>query len=323
VTTSQRTRSDETFSERYSFGYPEIAPNQLIQGDNVSVLRSLPDACIDLIYADPPFFSGRDHDLASGDSGFADTWNGGLADYLQWLRQRFVEMRRVLHARGVLCVHCDWHAGHHIKVELDSIFGMDAFRNEIVWHYGLGAANATRHVLRKHDTLLIYGAADSTFNRIRGDVTSAMLAKYCHEDDHGRYMMSRGRRYYLKGGKPLDSVWNIPAIAATSRERTGYPTQKPLALLDRVVRVWSNEGDVVADFFGGSGTTGVAAQRRNRRWLLCDDSTTAIDTARSRLIVAGEDLARTGAAVPDFVMSACAEGAQPSSERVGVSAKPS
>jgi DNA modification methylase len=150
-----------------------------------------------------------------------------------------------------------------------------------------------------------------------------MLAKYCHEDERGRYMMSRGRRYYLKGGKPLDSVWNIPAIAATSRERTGYPTQKPLALLDRVVRVWSNEGDVVADLFGGSGTTGVAAQRLHRGWLLCDGSAAAIDIARSRLIGAGEALARTGAVVPDFVTSAYAEAAQTSLGRLGVSAKPS
>jgi len=267
-------------------------------------MRSLAEGSVDLVYVDPPFFSGRNHDLTDGDAGFTDTWAGGLDAYLEWLRPRFTEMRRVLAARGVLCVHCDWHAGHYTKVELDRILGIDAFRNEIVWHYGLGAANATRHVLRKHDTIFVYGASDSTFNRIRGDVTSAMLAKYCHEDERGRYMMSRGRRYYLKGGKPLDSVWNIPAIAATSRERTGYPTQKPLTLLDRIVRIWSNEGDVVADFFAGSGTTGVAAQRLGRRWLLCDDSSAAVDMAQARLVASGEDLARAGAVVPDLVVIA-------------------
>lgn len=302
VTTSQRTRSEESAPERYSFGSPELTPNRLILGGNLALLRSLPNACIDLVYVDPPFFSGRDHDLAGGGAGFADRWTGGLTEYLTWLRPRFVEMQRVLRPRGVLCVHCDWHAGHHIKVELDGIFGMDAFRNEIVWHYGLGAANATRHVLRKHDTILVYGADDSTFNRIRGDVTSAMLGKYCHEDEYGRYMMSRGRRYYLKGGKPLDSVWNIPAIAATSRERTGYPTQKPLALLDRIVRVWSTEGDIVADFFGGSGTTAIAAQQLNRRWLLCDDSPTAVDVARSRLVASGQGIVQGGQPLADFVV---------------------
>lgn len=303
MTTSQRVRSKPAAEERLSFGSPQLAPNRLVLADNLDLMRSLADGSIDLVYVDPPFFSGRNHDLTDGDAGFTDRWAGGLDAYLDWLRPRFAEMRRVLGARGVLCVHCDWHAGHHIKVELDHIFGIEMFRNEIVWHYGLGAANATRHVLRKHDTIFVYGSQESTFNRIRGDVTSAMLAKYCHEDERGRYMMSRGRRYYLKGGKPLDSVWNIPAIAATSRERAGYPTQKPLALLDRVVRVWSNEGDTVADFFAGSGTTGVAAQRLGRRWLLCDDSPAAIEMARARLVADAERMARAEAAVPDLVVS--------------------
>jgi len=302
VTTLQRIRSDTAVPERLCFGSPQLAPDRLVRADNLALLRSLPDGSIDLIYADPPFFSGRDHDAAGGDTVFADTWPGGLAAYLAWLRPRFAEMRRVLAASGVLCVHCDWHAGHYIKVELDGIFGADAFRNEIVWHYGLGAANATRHVLRKHDTIFVYGAPGSTFNRVRGDVTPAMLAKYCHEDERGRYMMSRGRRYYLKGGKPLDSVWDIPAIAATSRERIGYPTQKPLALLDRIVRVWSNEGDVVADFFAGSGTTGVAAQQVGRRWLLCDDAAQAVDAARERLVASAEALLAAGRSVPDVLL---------------------
>ncbi|MEX0751285.1 MAG: site-specific DNA-methyltransferase [Dehalococcoidia bacterium] len=300
MSTSQRTRSDEGSRERVSFGSPRLPPNRLIQGDNLDVMRALPDASIHLIYADPPFFTGRDHALTDGGAGFADTWTDGIEEYVTWLRTRFLEMRRLLASRGVLCVHCDWHAGHYVKVELDRIFGGEVFRNEIVWHYGLGASNATRHVLRKHDTLLVYGAPGSTFNRIRGEVTSAMLAKYCHEDERGRYMMSRGRRYYLKGGKPLDSVWNIPAIAATSRERVGYPTQKPLALLDRVVRVWSNEGDVVADFFGGSGTTAVAAQQLGRRWLVCDESVTAIGLAHQRVVAGAEGLAGVGHAVPDI-----------------------
>jgi DNA modification methylase len=302
VTTSQRARSEAGRGPaRLSFGAPELPPNRLIQGDNLHGMRSLPDASIDLIYIDPPFFTGRAHELTNGDAGFSDTWDG-IDAYIAWLRERFVEMRRLLSPRGVLCVHCDWHAGHYIKVELDRVFGADAFRNEIIWHYGLGASNATRHVLRKHDTLFVYGGPDSTFNRIRGDVTSAMLAKYCHEDERGRYMMSRGKKYYLKGGKPLDSVWNIPAIAATSGERTGYPTQKPLALLDRVVRVWSNEGDVVADFFCGSGTTGVAAQALGRRWLLCDASDAAIALARGRLLADAERDVAAGRAVPDLAL---------------------
>ena len=116
-----------------------------------------------------------------------------------------------------------------------------------------------------------------------------MLAKYCHEDERGRYMMSRGKRYYLKGGKPLDSVWDIPAIAATSGERLGYPTQKPEALLERIVLASSNAADVVADFFCGSGTTPAVAHRLGRRWLACDASTGAVAMTRARLLRLGAE----------------------------------
>ena len=309
MTISHSTGADAAAGERrLSFGSPDAAPGRLILGDNLAVLRSLPESSIDLIYIDPPFFSGRDHRLINGDEGFADNWRDGLDEYLSWLRERFTEMHRVLRRTGVLCVHCDWHAGHYIKVELDTVFGVERFRNEIVWHYGLGAASAQRHVLRKHDTIFVYAMSDeSTFNRLRGDVTDAMLAKYCHEDERGRYMMSHGRRYYLKGGKPLDSVWNIPAIAATSRERVGYPTQKPLALLERILRIWSHRGDVVADFFAGSGTTAVAAQSLGRSFIACDDSAAAITLAAARLEASGGGLEEGGMRVPDVLISTHAE----------------
>jgi DNA modification methylase len=259
---------------------------RLFLGDNLAVMRSLPDACVDLVYADPPFFTQRPQRTngANGHHAFDDTWAGGLDGYLAWLEPRLAEMRRLLRSSGVLYVHCDWHAGHYIKVALDRLFGRERFQNEIVWHYGLGAANAARHFLRKHDTIFVYGrSAGATFNKVRGEATPAMLAKYCHEDERGRYMMSRGRRYYLQGGKPLDSVWEIPAIAATSRERLGYPTQKPEALLERVVLASSNEGDLVADFFCGSGTTPAVAARLGRRWLACDSSPEAVRITTRRL----------------------------------------
>ncbi len=257
--------------------------NRLVLGDNLPLLRALADECIDLIYVDPPFFTGRTQQTAR--ASFGDAWAGGRAEYIAWLGERLVEMRRVLRATGVLHVHCDWHAGHYIKVELDRIFGEERFQNEIIWHYGLGAANARRHFLRKHDTILAYTkSAAATFNLVRGDVTPAMLAKYSHHDERGRYMMSRGKKYYLQGGKPLDSVWDIPAIAATSGERLGYPTQKPQALLERIIQASSNEGDVVADFFCGSGTTPAVAQRLGRRWLACDASPDAVAITEARLL---------------------------------------
>jgi DNA modification methylase len=251
-------------------------------------MRDLPDGCIDLIYADPPFFTGRTQQAngKNGDHAFADSWPSVDA-YIDWLRPRLAEMRRLLRETGVLYVHCDWHAGHYIKVAIDGIFGADHFQNEIIWHYGLGAANASRHFLRKHDTIFVYRrGARATFNIVRGDETTAMRQKYAHHDERGRYMMSRGRKYYLKGGKPLDSVWSIPAIAATSGERLGYPTQKPEALLERIILASSNSGDIVADFFCGSGTTPAVAARLGRHWLACDASPAAVEMTRRRLAAA-------------------------------------
>ena len=267
---------------------PDAGQNRLVLGDNLALMRALPDECIDLIYADPPFFTGRDP-RTGGAAGraplrFADTWAGGLASYITWLGERLAEMRRLLRPTGVLYVHCDWHAGHYIKVELDRIFGQRLFQNEVIWHYGLGAANASRHFLRKHDTIFVYRRSDAAKFRLqRGAVTPAMEAKYCHEDEHGRYMMSRGRKYYLRGGKRLDSVWDIPALSATSGERLGYPTQKPEALLERIVRASSDEGDVVTDFFCGAGTTPAVAQRLGRRWLACDANPDAVAITEARL----------------------------------------
>jgi DNA modification methylase len=259
--------------------------NRLLLGDNLDVMRALADGSIDLIYIDPPFFTGRELRVnGASEHTFGDSWSGDIDAYIAFLRQRVVEMRRLLAPRGVLYLHCDWHAGHYIKVMLDDVFGTDRFQNEIVWHYGLGAANATRHFLRKHDTIFVYrNGDDATFNLTRGDVTSAMEGKYCHEDARGRYMVSRGRRYYLKGGKPLDSVWRIATIGATSRERLGYPTQKPEALLERIIRASSNEGDLVADFFAGSGTAPAVARRLGRRWLACDSSRAAVEVIARRL----------------------------------------
>jgi DNA modification methylase len=271
--------------------------NRLVLADNLALMKELPDASIGLTYIDPPFFTGREQRAAGADGArYGDTWDGGLSGYLAWLRVRLVEMRRLLNGAGTLYVHCDFHAGHYIKMELDGIFGTDHFQNEIVWHYGLGASNAARHFLRKHDTIFAYRKGEvSTFNVIRTDITPAMAQKYCHEDERGRYMMSRGRRYYLRGGKPLDSVWDIPAIAATSRERTGYPTQKPEALLERIIAASSDPGDLVADFFAGSGTTAAVAHRLGRRWLACDDSAGAIDVAGRRLRELGAEFALDGA----------------------------
>lgn len=207
-----------------------------------------------------------------------------LMAYLVNLAPRLVELRRVLRSTGSLYLHCDQVMSHHLKVLLDTLFGADRFQNEIVWHHGLGAMSARRRLPSKHDVIFWYSKGDRpTFNRLRGDVTPAMAKKYSHEDEHGRYMMSYGKRYYLQGGKPLDDVWEIPAISPTSAERLGYPTQKPLALLERIIEMGSNEGDVVLDPFCGCGTTVDAAQKLGRRWLGMDVAYIAVDLIERRL----------------------------------------
>jgi site-specific DNA-methyltransferase (adenine-specific) len=290
--------------ERICFDAPHLPHNRLIHGDAEAVTALLATASVDLIYADPPFFTGRRQRHSGNGTSFADTWTDGLEGYLAWLRPLLGEFHRLLAPSGTLYVHLDWHAVHYVKVELDRVFGGAHFLNEVIWHYGLGAARSRSHFLRKHDTLLVYRRGPRpTFNVLRGAVTPAMAAKYRHRDERGRYMHSRGRRYYLKGGKPLDSVWDIPTLAATSRERLGYPTQKPEALLERIIAASSDLGDLVLDVFCGSGTTPAVAQRLERRWIAADNSETAIGLTKDRLQRLGSTRAATA---PGFTVEALA-----------------
>jgi DNA modification methylase len=267
--------------EHVTFGMPELPRNRLIEGDAAVVAACLPDDCAGVVYADPPFFSGKRR-TAPGGAGFDDSHPGGLTGYLEWLRPLLLEFHRLLSESGTLYVHLDWRAAHYVKVELDAIFGADHFLNEVVWHYGLGAARSRSHFLRKHDTLLVYRRGERpTFHVLRGAVTRAM-------------------QNYLKGGKPLDSVWEIPSIAATSAERLGYPTQKPEALLERVVLASSDASDLVLDLLCGSGTTPAVAQRLGRRWVAADASPEAIRITGARLRRNGARLPPEAA--PDFTI---------------------
>lgn len=215
--------------------------------------------------------------------------------YLVNMAPRLVEMHRVLKPTGSIYLHCDPVMSHYLKVLLDTVFGATNFRNEIVWHHQLGAMAGKSKLPSKHDIIFWYSRGKHfTFNKLRGDVTPQMAAKYSHEDEGGKFMMSYGKKYYLKGGKPYDDVWEIPAIAPTSGERLGYPTQKPLALLDRVLAMGSNEGDVVLDPFCGCGTAIDAAIRLNREWIGIDITYIAVDLIEKRLLhTHGEDVKDT------------------------------
>ncbi len=256
--------------ERVKLGREEPHdPNRLIWGDCLHVMRQIPSESVDLIYIDPPFFSNRNYNVLWGDDNeersFTDIWEGGLDGYLVWLNARLYEMKRLLKPTGSIYVHCDWHASHYIKVEMDKMFGYENFRNEVIWHYGLGGFNVARWFPRKHDIIFYYAKSlKSHHNKIRGPVSKWMREKYNLEDEKGKYFIQDGKRYYLKGGKPVDSFWDNDELidytmSQTANERVGYPTQKPEALLERIIKASSKVGDVVADFFVGGGTCAAVA----------------------------------------------------------------
>ncbi|HSW46755.1 MAG TPA: site-specific DNA-methyltransferase [Phycisphaerae bacterium] len=250
-------------------------------------MSRLPSGSIDLIYADPPFFTGKRRAHGGGRHAFTDCWSGGLTDYLAFLRSRLEEMRRLLKPSGALYVHLDWHAVHHVKIMLDEVFGSENFLNEIIWSYRTGGCSR-RWFPRKHDTLLVYARriGRHRFNILRDGVFRTDGLKY---DETGRpYKSTRaGRLYFHREGPAITDVWEIPFLSTVSRERVGYPTQKPEALLERVIRASTDGGDVVADFFCGSGTTLAVAARLGRRWLGCDVSPGAVRLSRRRLGVRG------------------------------------
>ena len=233
-----------------------------MQGDNLEVLRALPDGCIDLIYIDPPFGTGQARRLDSirtgsgtrtrvGFGGRTYRWETvgsheyqdgmDLDEYLDFLAVRLAEMHRVLAPRGSLYVHLDHHAVHHVRMLLDEIFGPERFLNEIIWAYDYGGRARDRWP-RKHDNILWYArSAIWVYNRDAVDRIPYMAPGLV------------GPEKAARGKLPTD-VWWMTIVPTSGRERTGYPTQKPLRLLERIVRASSNPGDLVADFFGGSGT---------------------------------------------------------------------
>jgi len=288
------------------FNAPQLPANQLILGDNLEVLRTLPTESIDLIYIDPPFFSGRNYNVIWGDSNevrsFFDIWEGGIDTYLLWLNARLWEMCRVLKKTGSIYVHCDWHASHYIKEQMDYIFGYGrdhqnqikpGFRNEIIWGYETSGYPKDEWA-KKHDTILLYSKGkDWKFNQddVREGYDQTSFARnYPHQDEFGHYRLKNGRKYYAKEGKAPIDFWFIKHVYSEDKERIGYPTQKPEELLERIIKASSNEGDIVADFFCGGGTTLAVALKLKRRFIGCDSSRVAISVTTDRLVKIGEEM---------------------------------
>jgi DNA modification methylase len=277
-------------------GYPnDEIKNRVFRGDNLSVMTALLpeyEGRIHLIYADPPFFTNRKYSARIGrgeDSrkpgewqmaeGYHDNWDG-LDAYLDFLYQRLVLMYRLLAPNGTLYLHLDWHADSYARLLLDELFGAGHLLNEIIWAYH-GPSPIRRAFNRKHDTILAYvKSEDYTFN------VDAIREPY-HENTVKTFNSSAkagfGKVPDLERGKVPEDWWYFPVIARLHSERTGYPTQKPIALLERIILASSNPGDLVADFFCGSGTTPYVASKHGRNFLACDETFRALHTTRSRL----------------------------------------
>jgi len=265
-------------------------PSHVIHGDNLDVLRTIPDGAVDLVYIDPPFntgrrqvrqqlrttasetgsrigFAGRTYETeVLGARSYADTHD----DFLTFIEPRLAEAHRVLSPTGALYFHIDYREAHYCKVLLDGIFGRASFINEIVWAYDYGA-RTTRRWPAKHDTIFYYAKDPGQYTFNAGAV------------DREPYMAPGlvGPEKAARGKLPTD-VWWHTIVSPTGREKTGYPTQKPLGILRRIVAASSNPGDLVLDFFAGSGTTGAAALELGRRFILVDSNPEAIAVMRDR-----------------------------------------
>lgn len=270
---------------------------QLILGDNLTVMAALLpewEERIDLIYIDPPFLTGKAYAARIGrgeDSrrpsewrtvdGYRDTWPNG-ATYLDMLYPRLQLMYQLLAPSGTLYLHLDWHASAYARILLDEIFGPDRFLNEIVWIYH-GPSPIRSAFKRKHDTILVYTKSkDYTFNAdaVRVAYNPSTIKTFDSSPKAGF-----GKVPDLARGKVPEDWWYFPVVARMHKERSGYPTQKPEALLERIIKASSNPGEVVADFFCGSGTTPVVASRLSRHWLACDRSLQAIHTTYRRFML--------------------------------------
>jgi len=314
-------------------------------GDNLEQLRNLPDACVDLIYIDPPFNSNRNYEVFWGETkekrAFEDR-HASTQAYIEFMRPRCVELNRVLKKTGTFYYHCDWHASHYVKIMLDQIFGENQFQNEIVWKRSSAHSDSKRYGAN-HDTVFFYTSgklwtwnkmfmpysedyleqnyrykdadgrrfrvSDMTANKPGGDVSYEWKTPdgrtvkpykgryWAYSKGNMKQMHDAGLIYYRTTGMPmlkhyldempgvpLQTFWDdIRPVISGSEERLGFPTQKPLALLERIVKASSDENDIVLDAFCGCGTALVAAQKLRRQWIGIDVSPTACRVMAKRL----------------------------------------
>jgi len=264
-------------------------------GDCLELMSNIASDSVDLIYLDPPFFTNRHHSSINRDRtqtfSFSDAWNG-LSEYGEFMELRLRQIHRILKNTGSVFVHCDKNANFLLRVLLDEIFGREQFRSEIIWSYRRWS-NSAKGLMPAHQTIFFYSkTAQFKFNRIYSpysettnvDQILQLRARDKHgvstyaTDAHGEVIYSGDKK-----GVPLSDVWEIPFLNPKAKERTGYPTQKPVLLLERVIEIASDPGDLVLDPFCGSGTTLVAAKLLGRHSIGMDCASEAVELTKSRL----------------------------------------
>jgi len=294
--------------------FPKKFESRIIHSDCLDAVGRLPEACLDLIYIDPPFCTGKrrkGENLSLGSGGrirskkvgeqynYRDVWEGRLEGYLEWLKPRLESMAILLKPTGSLVVHLDGNASHYVKVLLDEIMGRTNFVNEIIWHYKSGG-RTQRRLARKFDSIFWYARGKGYACNLDEAALPRNVCRLCGSEPKRKNHMKRGidetgrpvaeiksagkvYRYYEDDKAPPCDVWlDIAHLHQRDPERTGYPTQKPLKLMERIIGLCSKPGDSVADFFCGSGATLEAADRMSRKWVGCDAEKEAINVVLRR-----------------------------------------
>jgi site-specific DNA-methyltransferase (adenine-specific) len=276
-------------------GLLKMEINKIIHGDCQERLKELKGECVDLVYFDPPFFTQKTHSLKTRDNAktyeFEDKYSS-INEYLELIENVLIQSKRVLKNTGSVFLHCDKTASHNIRIVLDKVFGRDNFQSEIVWSYKRWS-NSKKGLLNAHQIIFFYSKTkDFKFNTIFTNYSATtnidQILQERERDKNGKSVYKKDVNGNIvigkeKKGVPLSDVWDIPYLNPKAKERTGYPTQKPVLLLNQIINIATEEGDIVLDPFCGSGTTCVSAKHLKRNFIGIDKSKDAINLADSRL----------------------------------------
>jgi site-specific DNA-methyltransferase (adenine-specific) len=271
--------------------------NTILEGNCVDKLQEITASSIDLVYLDPPFFTQKQHKLSSRDKDNSETYAfddkfDSLTDYLTLIENALIECKRVLKNTGSIFLHCDKTASHYLRAVLDNTFGAENFQSEIIWHYKRWS-NSKKGLLNTHQVIFFYSKTpDFAFNTVYTDYSPTtnldQILQERERSEEGKSIYKRDEAGNVilgkeKKGVPLSDVWEIPYLNPKAKERTGYPTQKPVLLLNQIITIASNEGDIILDPFCGSGTTCVSAKSLKRNYIGIDISADAVCLAQKRL----------------------------------------